>query len=473
MSIPCAVLMCHAPIVVPEIGGSRAAECARTTSAMAEAAERLLAHRPQAIALVSPHTPRDRTRFGVCADESLHGSFAQFGAKEVALRLPGAPLLAAALCASAQQLGVPTCGVSGDDLDHGALVPLYFLRRAGWSGPTLLLSLPYPGTAAEPTLGRALAQAARQLGERVCVVASGDMSHRLTRDAPAGYHPEARTFDARFAQLIAQGDLRGATRIDEGLRELAAEDVVDSCAVVAGAVDFDATGHRVLHYEGPFGVGYLEAVLHESASVVEDRSGGDPPPARDAAGPPSELLGIARASIAAHLCDRRYRPGALAPPWLASRGVFVTLRTVSAAELRGCVGHMEPLFATLSQEVAACAAAAATRDTRFSPVAPDELAELLIEISLLGESQAVASIADLDPARYGVVVSSGRRRGVLLPGIDGIHTAREQVRVAAAKAGLSGTQPLSLRRFEVTKLIEQAGALAGASARAGGDHELH
>jgi AmmeMemoRadiSam system protein A len=334
-------------------------------------------------------------------------------------------------------------------------------------------------------MGRALAQAARQLGERVCVVASGDMSHRLTRDAPAGYHPQARAFDAGFAELIARGDLREAARFDDGLRELAAEDVVDSCAVAAGAVDFDATGHRVLHYEGPFGVGYLEAVLHESAAVAGARPPGDAtresdvidgvaPALRGGAtgGPPSELLGIARASISAHLCDRHYRPVSLPPPWHASRGVFVTLRT-SAAELRGCVGHVEPMFATLSQEVAACAAAAATRDTRFLPVTPGELAELLIEISLLGESQAVASVAELDPARYGVVVSSGVRRGVLLPGIDGIHTAREQVRVAAAKAGLSAAQPLSLRRFEVTKLIEQAGAVAGASARARGDHDLH
>jgi AmmeMemoRadiSam system protein A len=470
MPIPCAVLMCHAPIVVPQVGGSRAAECARTTQAMSDAAARLVAHRPDAIAVISPHAPRDRRAFGVCGEDALQGRFERFGVPEVGVELLGAPELARAVRESARRLAVETCPLSGRELDHGALVPMYFVRRAGWTGPTLLLSLPYPGTGAEPVMGRALSEAARALGQRLCVLASGDMSHRLIHGAPAGYHPEARAFDARFTDLIARGELHDAVQIDVALRELAAEDVVDSCAVAAGAVDFDATGHRVLHYEGPFGVGYLEAVLHETAHGADEHAEGDP--SETGAGqPPAELLAIARASIAAHLRDERYRPRALRPPWRRSRGVFVTLRTRDH-ELRGCVGHMEPLFVTLAQEVAACAAAAATRDSRFAPVSADELDGLRIEISLLGEARAVESMADLDPTRYGVVVSSGARRGVLLPGIDGIHTAREQVRIAAAKAGLSPAAALTLQRFEVTKLIEHDGAAARAR-RPGGDHDLN
>jgi AmmeMemoRadiSam system protein A len=448
--------MCHAPIVVPEVGGERAPECARTTQAMSAAAARLLAHRPDVIAIVSPHAPRDPTRFGVCSDRLLQGTFGKFGVPEVEVRLPGAPDLAGALRRSADAEGLSTCELSGRGLDHGALVPLYFVRKVGWTGPTLLLSLPYPGTETEPAMGRALASAAEHVGLRVCVLASGDMSHRLTPGAPAGYHPQARAFDERFRELIARGELEDAVTIDATLRELAAEDVVDSCAVAAGAVDFDATGHRVLQYEGPFGVGYLEAVLHERAGAAGVRSG-EPEDPGASASPPPELLSIARASIAANLLGKRYRPPALRAPWRSSRGVFVTLRN-SGGELRGCIGHVEPMYVTLAQELAACAAASATRDTRFSPVRLDELEQLRIEISLLGSPEAVTSIAQLDPARYGVVVSAGLQRGVLLPGIDGIHTALEQVRIAAAKAGLSLGAPLDLQRFEVIKLVEQSGS---------------
>jgi len=385
--------------------------------------------------------------------------------------LPGAPELARVLRRSADGEGLATCQLSGRGLDHGALVPLYFVREAGWTGPTLLLSLPHPGTNTEAAMGRALARAAEEIGRRVCVLASGDMSHRLTPDAPAGFHPRARAFDERFRELIARGELQDAVGIDAALRELAAEDVVDSCAVAAGAVGFDATGHRVLHYEGPFGVGYLEAVLHETASRDERAasSGRD----GDGAHPPSELLSIARASIAANLRSQRYRPPGLPPPWRRSRGVFVTLRTAEN-ELRGCIGHVEPMYLTLAQEVAACAAAAATRDTRFSRVHHHELERLRIEISLLGQAETVASIAELDPARYGVLVSDGLQRGVLLPGIAGIHTAREQVRIAAAKAGLSPEALIELQRFEVVKLGEQVGSVGAATTPCGeGKHGLN
>jgi aromatic ring-opening dioxygenase LigB subunit len=128
-----------------------------------------------------------------------------------------------------------------------------------------LVALPQPGTRSEERMGQALARAAEQAGERWIILASGDMSHRLNQNAPAGYHPLAKEFDRSFKARIDAGDLRGACAIDPGLREIAAEDVIDSCAVAAGAVGFRSEGHRTYAYEGPFGVGYMEAVLHEDA----------------------------------------------------------------------------------------------------------------------------------------------------------------------------------------------------------------
>lgn len=479
MPIPCAVLMCHAPIVIPEIAGPRASECAQTTAAMRQTARRLVAHAPDVLVIVSPHAPRDRRRWGIADAGQIAGDFGRFGVPEIGLTLPGAPSAAAALARAAHALGLTTWRAPGAELDHGALVPLYFVREAGWLGPTLLVALPYPGTGSEATMGRAIAEAAALAGERWAVLASGDMSHRLTPDAPAGYDPRARDFDARFRELVAAGDLRGACAVDPDLRELAAEDVVDSCVVAAGAVSFTATGHELFSYEGPFGVGYMEAVLYDSshASQAADSASGRTSlsssrmgdvgasfaPSDSVSGraslplspspPPRALLRIARDAISAHLHTRAYQAPELAEPWTRSRGVFVTLRTEDG-ELRGCVGHIEPACPTLAAEIASCAVSSAVHDTRFEPVARHELASLSIELSLLAPPEPVDDESALDPSRYGVVVTQGRLRGVLLPGIEGVDTAERQVDIAAAKGGIDLALPHGLERFEVVKLAE-------------------
>ncbi len=247
--------MCHAPIVVPAIGGARGSGCVSTTQAMVRAAEHIVASDPPWVVVLSPHTPRHRTHWAVMQGITVGGSFAPFGHGELALELPnGAPRLVAAL------EGVPLAGVAQQPLDHGALVPLWFLVKAGWSGPTAVLGVPWENTDAE-SIGQALART------DAAVVASGDMSHRLIPGAPAGHHPRAKDFDHAFVDALRAGDLERAIHPDPTLRELAAEDVVDTTAVLRGAlgprVDVD-----VLAYEGPFGVGYPVAWIHRPASVT-------------------------------------------------------------------------------------------------------------------------------------------------------------------------------------------------------------
>lgn len=264
-TIPCAVLMCHAPIVLPEVGGARSEACADTTRAMRDAARRLLAHEPDVLVVLSPHAPRRGSSWGVYGGPILEGSFARFGAPGVQHRFRGSPGGAAALRAAAGDEGLDLWAPPSEPLDHGALVPLHFVAEQGWAGPVLLLALPWPGTGTEPAMGRAIAAAARARGERWAVLASGDMSHRLIPGAPAGYHPRATEFDRALVDAVTAGDLRRAAAIDPDLRELAAEDAVDTLTVAAAAVDWDSTGHDKLCYEGPFGVGYMEAVLHATA----------------------------------------------------------------------------------------------------------------------------------------------------------------------------------------------------------------
>ncbi|RMG45678.1 MAG: hypothetical protein D6718_06700 [Acidobacteria bacterium] len=261
--IPIAVLMCHAPVVVPEIAGHRAADCAVTTRAMQRVAERVVQRRPDLLLVVSPHTPRLRDAWGVVGDAEIGGSFGMFGFPGIRVDLPGAPDDARALASAAAEAGAPAAVVHPGPLDHGAAVPLVFLTRAGWRGPTVVVAWPWEVGAGEERFGRAIREAARRSGRRWAVVASGDMSHRLAPGAPSGYHPRAAEFDRSFTGRLERGDLRGAAAIDPALRELAAEDVVTSVAVAGAAVDWEPRGTEVLAYEGPFGVGYCEAVLFD------------------------------------------------------------------------------------------------------------------------------------------------------------------------------------------------------------------
>jgi len=137
-------------------------------------------------------------------------------------------------------------------------------------------------------------------------------------------------------------------------------------------------------------------------------------------------------------------------------GCFVCIKTLRR-ELRGCIGTVEPEHASLAEEVIANAVKAATRDPRFQPVSGDELPSLLYSVDVLGSLEP-ARFEDLNPAAFGVVVTdrSGLRRGLLLPDIESIETADQQVGVAARKAGIKPGEPLRLYRFRTRRFSESA-----------------
>jgi len=127
---------------------------------------------------------------------------------------------------------------------------------------------------------------------------------------------------------------------------------------------------------------------------------------------------------------------------------FVSLHKPDGS-LRGCIGTLSPSYPDLAQEIQANAVAAGTRDPRFSAATLEELHELVFEVSVLNQPEPIASASELDPSRYGVIVSTRDRRGVLLPGLDGIDTVDQQLLIARRKAGIAEGELVNLSRFEV------------------------
>ncbi len=157
---------------------------------------------------------------------------------------------------------------------------------------------------------------------------------------------------------------------------------------------------------------------------------------------------LARQSLTYFVKHRRYMPS---PKSLGRRaGCFVSLHTDNG-DLRGCIGTIQPVCEDLALEIARNAVSAGTTDPRFDKVREQELAHLVFEVSVMGEPEAVGSIADLDVKRYGVIVQNGTRRGLLLPDLEGIDSAEQQVAIAKREADIPLYEDVELMRFEVER----------------------
>ncbi len=163
------------------------------------------------------------------------------------------------------------------------------------------------------------------------------------------------------------------------------------------------------------------------------------------------LVKLARNTIAHYVRERKTidPPRDLTPEMKQRAGTFVSLHKRGA--LRGCIGTFEPTCPNVAEEIIQNAISAATRDPRFPPVQDSELDDLEISVDVLSPPEPVESMAELDPERYGVIVESGWRRGLLLPDLEGVDTAEYQVKIARRKAGIGAHEPVQLYRFEVKR----------------------
>ncbi len=439
----------HPPIMVAEVGKDRARVTADSADAMAAAARLLAAFSPDTIVLMSPHAPVARDAFVIDTSDRLAGDLGQFGASQVRIAPPGDPQLSRAIVDTAAEAGIPVVPRTASPLlepgvlDHGSLVPLSFLDRAG-EYPLVVLSLSFLPLPTHRALGVAVREAATRLGRRVAFLASGDCSHRLTRDAPAGFSPRGAEFDRELVRLLEAGDFEGLMRIDEDLVDAAGECGLRSFVTLGGFLAGSGFETRVLAYEGPWGVGYTTAVaaspdllaLLDTSEAREDSQ-------------ESEPVALARRAIETFVREHRI----ISPPEpegvLETRaGAFVSLHR--NGQLRGCIGTIAPTTPSLAEEIVHNAIQAATADPRFPPLTVDELDGLEISVDVLHTPEP-ATMDDLDPSLYGVIVSADWRRGLLLPDLDGVDTAEQQVAIARQKAGIGPGERITIERFRVDR----------------------
>ena len=460
MSVKGAVMVPHPPLIVPDIGRGEERKIQATVDAYRRAAEKIAEWKPDTVVVLSPHSVMYADYFHISPGSGAEGSFARFRAPQVAFDVKYDTEFVRLLSQEAEARDIPagTMGERDKSLDHGTMVPLYFLNqydpdyevvRIGLSG--LPLTMHYE-------LGECIKKTAELLGRDTVIIASGDLSHKLKEDGPYGFQKEGPEYDERIMDVMGRAAFGELFDFSEEFCDKAAECGHRSFTIMAGALDGLAVKAERLSHEGTFGVGYgvcifeitgrdperffLEEYRRQQKKKAQERKVSEDP-----------YVSLARASIEGYVqTGRKIRVPEGLPEEMYSRraGVFVSLK--EDGRLRGCIGTIAPVRGSIAEEIIENAVSAAVRDPRFHAVEADELERLVYSVDVLGETEKIASPDELDVKRYGVIVSRGRKRGLLLPNLDGVDTVEEQIEIARRKAGIPDDEgEISLERFEVVR----------------------
>jgi len=460
MSIIGSIIVPHPPIIIPTVGRGQEHEVQKTIDAYRAAAHQVREWGPEVLIITSPHVVMYADYFHISPGKGAAGDMSAFGAPQTRLKEEYDTELRQELIRQAEAAGIQagTLGEKDPSLDHGTFLPLYFLREAGADCPILRIGLSGFSPLEHYRLGQCIAGAVDKLDRRAVFVASGDLSHKLKDDGPYGFAPEGPVFDEQVTQAMASGDFLQFLTMDSRLCDRAAECGLRSFQIMAGALDGQAVKPEMLSHEGNFGVGYGVAVFTVTGPDENRRFAAQCEAAererlaeRKAAEDP--WVRLARLSLETYVRTGKQLDalpaGLPAEMTQRSAGAFVSLH--AHGQLRGCIGTTGPTTENVAWEIIQNAVSACARDPRFTPVTVSELDGLEYSVDVLGEPEAISSPAELDVKKYGVIVSCGGRRGLLLPDLDGVDSVEQQIDIARQKGGIRARDPYTLERFEVVR----------------------
>ena len=459
MSIIAAYMVPHPPMIIPQIGRGNEKQIQETIDAYRNVAREIASLKPETIIISSPHSVMYSDYFHISPGKNANGDFSNFHAREVRFHENYDEELVSRICSlsDAEDFPAGTLGERDRTLDHGTMIPLYFIRQFYSDFQLVRLGLSGLSLVDHYAFGRIIQKAVEDLDRRAVFVASGDLSHKLQSYGPYGYAKEGPQYDARVMDVCSRAAFGELLDFDESFCEKAAECGHRSFVIMAGALDGRAVEAMQLSHQDVTGVGYGICSFHptgidESRHFLEQNSSEPNNNASPASSDP--CVQLARASLESYILSRKIIdvPQDLPEDLTARRaGAFVSIH--EHGQLRGCIGTISPARSNLAEEIIFNAISASTRDPRFPPIRKDELPFLEINVDVLGEPEDIESEDDLDVKRYGVIVTKGLRRGLLLPDLDGVDTVQQQIAIAKQKAGIASYEKVSLQRFEVVRHV--------------------
>lgn len=459
MSIDLAFVVPHPPLIIPEVGKGEQRKIQQTIDAMDQAARMIASICPETIIVVSPHSVMYGDYIHISPGKSAEGNFSRFGAPEVSVNKQYDTELVATLCEEAENAGISagTLGQKDKQLDHGTMIPLYFIDQHYSDYNIVRIGISGLSALDHYRFGICIRHAVERLGRRAVLVASGDLSHKLTTDGPYGFAKEGPAFDAKLTETLKAGDFMSLLRLDEAFTEAAAECGLRSFIEMAGVLDGRAVECELLSYQGPFGVGYAVGAFtatgnDDTRRFAELYKSEELQRLADIQLGEDAYVKLARKSLENYIrTGKALECPKTLPAEMVDRkaGVFVSLK--KHGRLRGCIGTISATEPSIANEIIRNAVSAGTGDPRFDPVTAEELPELVYSVDILGDAEPISTMDELDPIRYGVIVSLGYRRGLLLPNLEGVDTPQQQVSIALQKAGIQTDEKYTLERFEVIR----------------------
>jgi AmmeMemoRadiSam system protein A/AmmeMemoRadiSam system protein B len=458
MSLTAAFMVPHPPMIVPEIGKGSEKQIEDTIGAYEKTADEIERLRPDTIIISSPHSVMYSDYFHISPGKKARGSFSRFGADEVSFDEEYDTELRDRICELAKLNDFPagTLGERDASLDHGTMVPLWFVRKKYQEGKIIRIGLSGLSLSDHYKLGMMIQEAIEESGKNVVWIASGDLSHKLQDYGPYGFAEEGPVYDERIMDVMSRAAFNELFDFDEAFLEKAAECGHRSFVMMAGGFDGIAVKAEKLSHEDVTGVGYgictfypqekdetrhfLDAYEKRIVRELEEKENKSDP-----------YVKLARKAVEYYvLHHKRLKEDDCEEELLKRKaGTFVSIHKFG--KLRGCIGTIGPCEENVKEEIISNAISACSRDPRFDPIRSDELKYLDISVDVLGEIEDIDSKEMLDVKRYGVIVSCGNRRGLLLPDLDGVDSVDQQIEIAREKGNIGKNDPYTLQRFEVIR----------------------
>lgn len=462
-------LMPHPPIIVPEVGKGNEREVNITINSCKSIGDKIKNLDIDTIIIISPHGPVFQDGVSIITSKYISGNLGSFGASDVEFKYEVNTPLCNKIMENAFEKSI---GVASLDefttsqyniplqLDHGAMVPLYYIGR-NYKLVNITYGLITPLELAQ--FGKCIKDAVDEIDCSAVIIASGDLSHRLKHGGPYTYSPSGKEFDDMIVSILEKGNLKELFNIDRKLIQEAGECGLRSLYILAGSLNSLNTNTNVLSYEGPFGVGYAIMDFNPNDNKLLDILNEE-----------KHSNYIKRLNevniytkLARYSLDYYFNKGKMLDIQEAinliknddisnllndRKGVLVSLKI--NGDLRGCIGTIQPTTSCVGEEIIKNTLSAALNDPRFTPLRKSELLDIDISVDLLNDPE-ISTFDKLDVVNYGVIVTSGNKRGLLLPNLEGVNTPTQQVDIALQKGNISKNEDYILERFKVERFSEK------------------
>jgi len=458
MSIIKTFIVPHPPIIIPEIGKGKEKEIKKTIEAYHKIAKEIAKIKPDTIIISSPHSTIYADYFHISPHDVANGDFSFFGAEDVKIHVRYDHDLRLDIVNKCKEYSFPAgiIGEKNSDLDHGTMIPLYFINKYYNDFKLIRISPSGLEMIDHYNFGKLISELIPE-DQSVVWIASGDLSHKLKKDGPYGLAVEGSEFDKKIQDIITSTNFYEIFNLDSDFCYKAAECGLGSITMMLGTLDEKIVKTKILSYQDNFGVGYLVAELTpEAESKIRNFSEMYRVEHDDilesARNSEDEYISLARMSLEYYIQhhEKLNIPKNISDDLLKNRaGIFVSLHIGDS--LRGCVGTIYPSTESIAEEIIQNAISAGTKDYRFNEVEKHELEHIVYSVDVLMPPEKIISKKELNINKYGVIVRNDYKTGLLLPNIDGINSIDEQISIAKRKAGISENEPFTLERFEVIR----------------------